>query len=38
MIRNLILLSAFTLSTLLYSQNKINGFVVDKQSSEKLIE
>ena len=37
MIRNLILLSAFTLSTLLYSQNKINGFVVDKQSSEKLI-
>ena len=37
MIRNLILLSIFMLSTLLYSQNKLNGIVVDEHSGEKLI-
>jgi outer membrane receptor for ferrienterochelin and colicins len=37
MIRNLTLLSIFMLSTILYSQNKINGFVIDEHSSEKLL-
>jgi outer membrane receptor for ferrienterochelin and colicins len=37
MIRNLILLSILLLSTIVYSQNKINGFVVDEHSSEKLL-
>ncbi|MBU1096415.1 MAG: TonB-dependent receptor [Bacteroidetes bacterium] len=37
MIRNLILLSVFMLGTLVYSQNKLNGFVIDKHSSEKLL-
>ena len=37
MIRNLILLSVFMLSTLVYAQNKINGIVVDEHSSEKLL-
>jgi len=37
MIRNLILVSVFMLSTLVYSQNKINGIVVDEHSHEKLL-
>ncbi len=37
MIRNIILLSVFILSTGVYSQNRINGFVVDQHSSEKLL-
>ena len=37
MIRNLVLLSIFMLSTLVYSQNKINGIVEDHHSSEKLL-
>ena len=36
MIRNLILLSILLLSTLVYSQNKLNGIVVDEHSNDKL--
>lgn len=37
MVRNLILLSVFMLSTIVCSQNKVKGFVIDKHSSEKLL-
>ncbi|MCB0746619.1 MAG: TonB-dependent receptor [Ignavibacteriae bacterium] len=37
MIRNLILLGILMLSTLLYSQNKLTGIVVDEHSGEKLL-
>ena len=36
MIRNLILLSILLLSTLIHSQNNLNGIVVDEHSLEKL--
>ncbi len=37
MIRNLILLSIFMLSSLVYTQNNINGLVLDEHTDEKLL-